>query len=75
MEQEKIVAGLSERIAKTGLYTSKGMEIEGIAKKLGIELRKIGGDDLERGREILSKGEPLSKIVIEQRGDIDEDLL
>jgi len=75
MEQEKIVAGLSERIAKTGLYTSKGMEIEGIAKKLGIELRKIGRDDLERGREILSKGEPLSKIVVEQRGDIDEDLL
>jgi len=38
-------------------------------------LRKIGRDDLERGREILSKGEPLSKIVVEQRGDIDEDLL
>ena len=54
--------------AKAGLYTSKGEEIEGIAKKLGIKVRKIGEDDLERVRKILSKGEPLSKIVIEQRG-------
>jgi len=30
-------------------------------------VRKIGKDDLERVRKILSKGEPLSKIVIEQR--------
>jgi len=68
MEPEKIVAELSEKIAKSGLYTSKGVEIEGIARKLGIKVRKIGKGDLERVREILSKGEPLSKIVIEQRG-------
>ena len=68
MEPEKIVAELSEKIAKSGLYTSKGVEIERIARKLGIKVRKIGEGDLERVREILSKGEPLSKIVIEQRG-------
>ena len=68
MEPEKIVAELSEKIAKSGLYTSKGVEIEGIARKLGIKVRKIGKGDLERVRETLSKGEPLSKIVIEQRG-------
>jgi len=67
MESEKIVVELSEKMAKSGLYTSKGEEIEGIAKKLGIKVRKIGKDDLEKVRKILSKGEPLSKIVIEQR--------
>jgi len=30
-------------------------------------VRKIGKDDLERVRKILSKGELLSKIVMEQR--------
>ena len=64
MGSEKIVVELSE-IAKSGLYTSKGGEIEGIAKK-GIKVRKIKEGDLEKVRKILSKGEPLSKIVIEQ---------
>jgi hypothetical protein len=68
MESEKIIVELSEKIVKYGLYTSKGGEIEGIAKKLGIKVRKIGKDDLDRVRKILSKGEPLSGIVIEQRG-------
>ena len=70
MEPEKIIVELSEKIAKSGLYTSKGGEIEGIgiAKKLGIKVRKIKEGDLERVRKILSRGEPLSKIVIEQRG-------
>ena len=68
MEPEKNIVELSEKIAKSGLYTSKGGEVEGIAKKLGIKVRKIGKDDLERVGKILSRGEPLSKIVIEQRG-------
>ena len=35
-----------------------------MAKKLGIKVRKIGNADLEKAKKILSKGEPLSKIVI-----------
>jgi len=46
---------------------SKGVEIEEIAKKLGIKVGKIESNDLERVREILSEGEQLSKIVKEQR--------
>lgn len=68
MEPEKIVVELSEKIVKSCLYTTKGREIEGIAKKLGIKVRKIKEGDLEKVKKILSKGEPLSKIVIEQRG-------
>jgi len=63
MGPEKIV--VEEKIVN--LYTFKGREIEEIAKKLGIKVRKIGKDDLDRVRKILSKGEPLSKIVAEQR--------
>jgi len=33
MEPEKIIVELSEKIAKSGLYTSKSGEVEGIAKK------------------------------------------
>ena len=40
-----------EKVVKSGLYTSKGREIERIAKKLGIKVRKIGKDDLERVRK------------------------
>jgi len=54
--------------AKAGLYASKAEEIERIAKKLGIKVRKIKEGDLEKVRKILSKGELLSKIVVGQRG-------
>jgi hypothetical protein len=64
MEPEKIVVEHSEKIAKSSLYTSKGEEIEGVAKKLGIKVGEVGKGDLEKVRRILSKGEPRSKIVI-----------
>jgi ribosomal protein L3 len=67
MNVVKIVAGLSEENVKTGLYVSKGRGVEGIAKKLGIKVGKMESNDLQRVREILSKGEPLSKIVREYR--------
>lgn len=44
------------------------IEIIGEAVKIIPAVRKIGEGDLERVREILSTGGPLSKIVIEQRG-------
>ena len=67
MKVSEIVAELPEKVVKSGLYISKGVEIEEIAKKLGIKVGKIESNDLERVREILSEGEPLSKIVKEQR--------
>jgi hypothetical protein len=33
MEPEKFVVELSEKIAKSGLYTSKGEELEGMANE------------------------------------------
>jgi len=68
MESKKIGDGLFEKMAKSELYTSKGREIEELAKTLGIKLKKIEKDDLASVRKILSKGDPLSKMVIEQRG-------
>ena len=67
MNVSEIVAELPEKIVKSGLYISKGVEIEEIAKKLGIKVGKIRSNELERVRKILSEGEPLSKIVMEQR--------
>lgn len=67
MKVSEIVAELPEKVVKLGLYISKGVEIEEIAKKLGITVGEIGSNDLKRVRKILSKGEPLSKIVMEQR--------
>ena len=37
MEPEKIIVELSEKIAKSGLYTSKGGEVEGIAKNWALK--------------------------------------
>ena len=67
MKVSEIVAELPEKVVKSGLYISKGVEIEEIAKKLGIKVGKIESNDLERVREILSEGEQLSTIVKEQR--------
>jgi len=67
MKAEKIIAKFSEEFVKSGLYVSKGRGVEGIAKKLGIKVGKLESNDLERVREILSRGEPLSKIVKEYR--------
>lgn len=59
---------LAERLFKAGIYTMSKEEavsmIEEFANKLGINLRKA---DMERTREILRKGKPLSKIVVDMR--------
>lgn len=68
ISEKKIVAGLSEKLAQCGLYTSKGEKVEELARKLKIEVKKVTGKDLERVRKILSRGEPLSRIVIRTRG-------
>lgn len=67
MKVEETVAELPEKIVKSDLYVSKGVEIEEIAKKLGVKVGRMKSNDLERVRRILSKGEPLSEIVREQR--------
>ena len=38
-----------EKIVKSGLYVSKGVEIGEIAKKLGIKVGKVETNDLEFG--------------------------
>ena len=38
-----------------------------VAKQLGIELIEVTEEDLAKLRKLLSKGEPLSKIVIANR--------
>ena len=45
--------------------TDAAQYIEGVAKALGTDLKKRY--DLERARDVLSKGTPLSKIVREMR--------
>ena len=59
---------LAERLFKAGILTMSREEassmIEDFANKLGIDLRK---SDLEKTREILKKGKPLSKIVVDGR--------
>lgn len=67
MKVEETVAELPEKIVKSDLYVSKGVEIEEIAKKLGIKVGRLESNDLERVRKILSRGVPLSEIVREHR--------
>ena len=68
MKSKKIIAEFPEEFVKSGLYVSKSREVEEIAKKIGIKVKKIRSNDLERVRKILSRGGvPLSKIVREQR--------
>ncbi|MDI6655824.1 MAG: hypothetical protein QME59_08100 [Candidatus Hydrothermarchaeota archaeon] len=68
ISEKKIVAELSEKLVQSGLYTTKKEEVEELAKKLKFEIKKVTDRDFEKVREILSKGEPLSKIVIQTRG-------
>jgi len=59
---------LAERLFKTRIHTMSKEEaismIEDFANKLSIDLKKA---NLDKTREILKKGEPLSKIVIDMR--------
>ena len=43
-----------------------------VAKQLGIELIEVTEEDREKLRKLLSKGEPLSKIIIATRYGDDE---
>jgi len=38
-----------------------------IAEGMGLKLRTVTEEDLKRLEEVLSKGEPLSKIILENR--------
>jgi len=67
MKVEETLAELSGKNVKLGFSASKSVEIEEIAKKLGIKLGRTESNDLERVRKILSKGVQLSEIVREQR--------
>ena len=59
---------LADRLFKAGIHTMSREEavsmIEDFASKLGIDLKKA---DIEKTREILKKGKPLSKIVVDMR--------
>jgi len=59
---------LAERLFRAGIHTMSREEavsmIEDFANRFSIDLKKA---DLERTREILKKGEPLSKIVVDMR--------
>ena len=59
---------LADRLFRAGIHTMSREEaismIEDFANKSGIELRKA---NLEKTREILKRGESLSKIVIDTR--------
>ena len=67
MKVEETLAELPGKNVKLGFSASKSVEIEEIAKKLGIKLGRTESNDLERVRKILSRGVPLSEIVREQR--------
>jgi len=68
ISEKKIVAELSLKLARSGLYTSKGEEVEELARKLNVGVRKIKTQDREKVKKILSRDEPLSKIVLQARG-------
>jgi hypothetical protein len=67
MKVAETLAKLPGKNVKLDFSASKSVEIEEIAKKLGIKLGRTESNDLERVRKILSKGVQLSEIVREQR--------
>ena len=64
----KIMSKIAERLLRTGIYTMSEEEaasmIKEAAYKLNIDLKKA---DLKRTRDILKRGKPLSRIVVEMR--------
>jgi hypothetical protein len=64
LELSKVV----ERLRETGIYTMSGREVaymfRDAAYKMGIDLKKA---NLEETRKFLSKGTPLSQIILEMR--------
>ena len=67
MKKGGIATEFAVEIVKSAQYVSKGCEVEEIAKKRGIKVKRLQSKDLVRARKILSKGEPLSKIVRQHR--------
>jgi hypothetical protein len=65
---EEIIAQLSAKLVKSGLYTSKKGAVQDVAKKLGVKTGKIADEDMKEVRRILSRGDPLSKIAMSSRG-------
>ncbi|WP_456330295.1 hypothetical protein [Archaeoglobus sp.] len=59
---------LAERLFRAGIHTMSREEaasmIEDFANRLSIDLKRA---DLEKTREILKKGEPISKVVVDMR--------
>ncbi len=68
ISEKKIIAELSEKLARSGLYMSRGEEIKDLVKKLNLDIKEITEEEMGAVRKILSRGEPLSKIVIKTRG-------
>ena len=63
----KIMSKIAERLLRTGIYTMSeevASMIKEAAYKLNIDLKRA---DLKRTRDILKRGEPLSRIVVEMR--------
>lgn len=65
------VAKLGERLVDLGPYVLRGDVasdmVREIAEGMGLKLRTVTEEDLKRLEEVLSKGEPLSKIILENR--------
>ncbi|GEM_PF-3467798 len=66
-EMDETVAEPLEKQIKADLSVAKGHRVNDLAKKLGIAILKPSEEDLEKVRRILTRGEPLSRIVREQR--------
>jgi len=56
----------SKKIFLTPKEASK--MLKDAAKSMGLELGEYNEEDLDKVRKILSKGTPLSKIILEMRG-------
>ncbi len=74
MVRDKVVIEMGETVAeplekqiRAGLAVAKDKRVDELAKKLGIQILKPTKADLEKVRRILARGEPLSRIVREQR--------
>ncbi len=67
-EESLRVAKLADKLVKSGICTITGEEavtmIRDAASRLNIDLEQA---DLERTREILSRGKPMSQIIREMR--------
>jgi hypothetical protein len=71
---DKVVTEMNESVAeplekqiRADLSVAKDQRVDELAKKLGIPILKPNKADLEKVRRILARGEPLSRIVREQR--------